>query len=377
MLKVFAKFLFCLLVAFGANASDLPTGFARDSQIWIDYSDLDYVLNASVLEMGPSTHQRAHRVQRDSATRLYGGSRKASRFEGNRVAFHLFEDIHYQVLRAIRDDLLGIHDKLNIEDLSRNHQLAYWLNLHNAIVLVEMAGAYPFNNVRPMFDRSKPNAFINQADYKVAGQTVSVADIQDHVLENWQDPLVIYGFYMGAVGTPNIRKDAFKGDRVYVQLEENARDFVNSVRGTQIWDGSNLRVASYYERMASKFPNFDADIMRHIQKYARAKFARRLITVSEISAEIDDWNIADLYNGHLHQAGRTGPRTIQDAEGTLLGQRNLPLHVRHALEGRALNFRRFEGTVKIEEIDPGESEASSVTEKEEERPAPKEGEPLP
>lgn len=369
-----ATLLGLLAIAISVQAADLPKGFDRDSKIWIDYSDLDHVLSASVLDMGPSTHERAYRVRQDSATRLYGGSRTASRFEGNRVAFHLFEDVHHQVLRAIRDDLLTLPDKVGIEELSRNHQLAYWLNLHNAIVLVEMADAYPFNNVRPMFDRDKPGAFINRADYSVAGQMVSVADIQDHVLENWQDPLVIYGFYMGAVGTPNIRKDAFKGDRVYSQLEENARNFVNSVRGTQIWGGSKLRVASYYQRMAAKFPNFDADILRHVQEYARPDFARRLITIRTIEAEIDDWNIADLYNGHLHQAGRTGPRTIQGADGSLLAQRNLPLHVQHALEGRAHNFRKFKGTVEIEEIDAGTAEEED-TEEEKEKPAPKEDEP--
>ena len=350
-----------------ALAAGLPKQSTQDSKIWIDYSDLDYVLASSVLDMGPSTHERAHRVRIDSATRIYGGSRKASRFEGNRVAFHLFEDSHKSVLRAIRDDLLALPGQLNLQELSRNHQLAYWLNLHNAIVLAEMAEEYPTTNVRPMFDRRRSNSFINRAEYAVAGETVSLADIQDHILDNWQDPLVIYGFYMGAVGTPNIRKEAFRGDRVYDQLEENARNFVNSVRGTQIWDGSKLRVASYYQRMAAKFPNFDADILRHIQEYARPDFARRLITVREIEPEIDDWNIADLYNGHLHQAGRTGPRTIQGGDGTLLGQPNIPLHVVHALRGRINNFRRFEGTVEIEEVDAGTAEEEA----EKKSPSPK------
>lgn len=339
-----------------ANETHFPASHTPNSEFVVDYSDLDLVLSSAVLDMGPSTHKRAHRVRADSATRLYGGSRKPSRFEGNRVVFHLFRDEHRQILQAIRDGLLALPQDIALDELSRNEQLAYFLNLHNSIVLVKMAEEYPVTDLERFFDRDRPASFINSDTFSWNGKDISLADIQDHVLSNWQDPMVIYGFYMGAVGTPNIRSEAFHGSRVYDQLRANARDFVNSVRGTQIWNGSELRVASYYRRMAVKFPNFDADVMRHVKQYARPNFATKLVAVNTVDARIDDWNIADLYNGHLHQAGRTGPRTITDAEGTLLGQPNIPLHVVHTLRGRINNFKRFEGTVDIEEVSAGEPE---------------------
>lgn len=345
------------LMAFSVKAADirLPTGHSPKSDIWIDYSDLDYVLSRAVLNMGPSTHKRAGRVQRDSMTRMYGGSRTASRHEGNRVAFHLFRDEHRAVVRAIRNDLLAVPTQLSIEELSRNQQLAYFLNLHNSIVLYKVAEEYPVTNLEPFFDRSDPNSFINERRFRWGTQTISIADIQDHILSNWQDPLVIYGFYMGAVGTPTVREDAFTGDQVYDQLRENARDFVNSVRGTQIWDG-DLRVASYYRRMGSVFPNFEDDVLRHIKEYARDKFALRLLAVNTVEPRIDDWNIADLYNGHMHAAGRSNARLVQDVNGAILQQTDLPLHVRQTLKDRAKNFMRFRGEVEIEELDAGEVE---------------------
>lgn len=351
-MKLLVASLVLMFAPVVASAVELPTGHDPNSDILIDYGDLNFVLASSVLDMGPSTHQRAPRVRPDSATRIYGGSRKASRFEGNRVAFHLFEDSHRDVLVAIRDDLLNLPEQVRLESLTRRQQLAYFLNLHNSIVLAKVADEYPVTHLEPWFNRNNSKAFIVAEYFKLGDQHVTLADIQDHVLENWRDPLVIYGFYMGAVGTPNIRQDAFDGERVFEQLRENARNFVNSVRGTQVWHTGELRVASYYERMASVFPDFEDDVLRHVQEYARPAFARRLVGISAVDPRIDDWNIADLYNGHLHQAGRTGPRTIQDGEGTLLGQPGIPLHVVHTLKGRINNFKRFKGTVDIEELEP-------------------------
>lgn len=342
-----------------ASSTKFPTDHSPDSDIWIDYRDLDLVLSSAVLDMGPSTHQRAGRPQRDSMTNMYNGSRKASRFEGNRVAFHLFKEGHVSVVRAIRNDLLDLPNQIELSELSRTHQLAYYLNLHNSIVLLKMAEEYPISQVSSLFDRNNPGSFIVSEKFRWGDREITLADIQDHVLENWQDPLVIYGFYMGAVGTPNIREEAFRASSLYDQLRANARDYVNSVRGTQIWNGSELHVASYYERMAVKFPNFESDVLRHIKQYARPAFATRLVAVNTVDPRIDDWNIADLYNGRLHTAGGTYHRTAVDADGAILAQRNLPIHVRQTLRGRALNFQRFDGRVDIEELDEGKVDESS------------------
>lgn len=355
------KLLSCLLLGFSVQAADLPTGHTPGSKIWIDYSDLDHVLSASVLDMGPSTHERAYRLKQLTGTRLVMGNQKATRLEGNRVAFHLFEETHRDVLRAIRDDLLSLPEKTDIAELSRNHQLAYWLNLHNSIVLAMMAEEYPVTNLEPFFDRGRKGAFIVSEAFQLGQHTVTLADVQDHILANWQDPLVIYGFYMGAIGTPNVRKDAFKGDQVYDQLRENAYNFVNSVRGTQIWKTGNLRVASYYRRMAHVFPNFEDDVLRHIQEYARPKFARRLVGVATVDARIDDWNIADLYNGHLHQAAGSLPRTVDDWRYKFFPRRpNVPPQLMEVLEGRKYNLRRYEGRVQIDELSRGTVETEAT-----------------
>lgn len=303
MLKKFSLIILLAGMIPSVAAAELPTGSDPESKYRLDYSDLDFVLKGSVFEMGPSTHKRALKGRSSTGSKISLGNPSASRLESNRVMLDQFEAEQVEMLSFIRDDLLAIPTQVPLTKLTKDEQLAYWYNLHNAIVLAEIAKQYPITDLEPLFDENNAGSFYQQRNFNLNGTMISPKDIQDHVLANWDDPVVIYGFYMGAVGTPNVRNSAYTAATVHDQLADNAVDFVNSVRGTQVWKKSNLRVSTYYERMAKKFPDFEADVLKHIKKYAAKSFASRLGGVDEVNAEIEDWNIADLYNGQFSQTG--------------------------------------------------------------------------
>lgn len=349
-----------LATAFAVPTFALPFGDTTESDYVIDYADLSYILKGSVLDMGPSTHKAPkRRTVQYTGTRMQIGNFLPTRQEGNRVMVHAFEEPEKAYLRKIRDELLAIPAQLPLTALSRNEQLAYWFNLHNIIVLVEIAEQYPVTDIKPFFDQNDPEAFVNLRRFSLGGELISIGDIQYHVLTHWPDPLVIYGFYFGAVGTPNIRTTAFTGSDVYDALRENAVDFINSLRGTQIWRTSELRVATYYERMSAVFPSFERDVQAHIMQYAKPDFRQRVINVSSVSAEINDWHIADLYNGRpFSQPGGLYARINQNIEDVSFKLR-LPPHAEQLLRDRERKlFRLYRdrgGNVDIEEL-PKEKE---------------------
>lgn len=265
-----------------------------------------------------------------------------------------FQDAQVQYLAGMRDDLLAIPSQLPIEKLSKNAQLAYWFNLHNAIVLAKLADEYPITRLGPLFDVDDEDAFYRQRIFDLSGTMISLEDIQNHVMENWDDPLVIYGFYMGAIGTPNVRKTAYTARTVYDDLKANAVDYVNSVRGTQVWKKKELRVSKYYERMAGKFPNFEDDVLKHVRRYSKPSFLSKIGGIDKVSARIEDWHIADLYNGKLAQVGGSSASNSTDALGINIVS-DLPDHVVELLRYRDeknADMRR-EGIVDVEEVVDG------------------------
>ena len=344
-------FLFTL----GTKASDLPTDHTPGSEYSIDYSDLDLILKGSVLNMGPSTHKPPiTRFARATGSRIQVGNTRMTNQEGNRVMIHAFEAPELAYLKKIRDEILAVPTNLPLEHLSKNEQLAYWFNLHNVIVLAKISEEYPVTYLNNFFDTNGRDSFLNQKQFSFNNTLISLADIQQHVLTNWNNPVVIYGFYLGAVGTPNVRTAAYKGATVYEHLHANAVDFVNSMRGTQIWKSSELRVSTYYERMNSKFPNFERDVRAHINKYAKDNFKRRIASTTSISADIEDWHIADLYNGRpFSSPGARYAGTTTDGSGNQFKMR-LSAHAANILRARERKlfrlYRNRGSTVDIEEL---------------------------
>ena len=326
-----------LLVAMPATAATtgntlgLPTDYKNTPTHKLKYDDLDLFLGQTVLKTGRSNHKVARKPQAITGTRVAYDNTKPSRLEGNRVLFHQQTTELVRVSAELRDTMLGIADKVDFATLSKDEQLAYWLNLHNIIVYNELAQMYPVTDLSPvMANCAKKTSIYCSRRYELADQMVSLQDIRDHVVQNWDDPLVIYGFYLGAVGTPNVRGGAFSGDSVWQDLRENAVDFIHSVRGSRNRSKKSLSVSEYYEHFPKFFPNFEADILAHVRDHAESYYLPQLGKIKTVKANLSDWNIADLYNGHLKDPTGAGNVVRQDPRSR---QQNnaVPLHARRLL----------------------------------------------
>jgi Protein of unknown function, DUF547 len=332
----------------------LPITFSRTSKTTLKYKDMDYLLANLVLPLGRSRHTYEFRPIAQTGTHFVYGNPNPSRLEGNRVMFQFIKsEDDRQFVKDVRDTLLALPDKVDFARLSKREHLAYWLNLHNAIMLSEMADRYPLKKVDRLFgDCEKlPKRFACDRRFEAFGQKISVTDIRNHVLANWQEPTVIYGFYMGAVGTPNIVAQAYSGENVYDVLASNAKDFVNSIRGTRMSGDNRVRVSTYYKMVAVQFPNFQTDLLRHLRKYAQGTFKFKLDRVEEVDADVSDWYIADLFNG---QSATTANLVVTGRDGTSrAAEFNYPLHVQQLLKGVIERHKQRRGVVSVEEVDHG------------------------
>lgn len=348
-----STFMFLTFLLFLAlppvQAANLPAEHTPDAKTTIKYDDLDYLLKQTVLKLGRSDHKAAPKPPKITGSNVTFDNPKPSRLEGNRVLFHQNQDDIITVSAEIRDAMLDIPGKVPLERLNKNEQLAYWLNLHNIIVYHEIAKRYPITDLKGLMERCPSKKSLRcEAKYSVAGTAISLDDIERHVIQNWDNPLVIYGFYMGAVGTPNMRAEAYSGKEIYRQLEKNAVDFIHSVRGTRVWSKKNLRVSDYYTRMSDFFPDFQADLMTHIRDYAERDFLEKINRVTRVKANLNDWHIADLYNGHMSDpAGINGLSRVSQRVGT--ANSATPVHVTRLLEAVVKRNSERQAQVTVEE----------------------------
>jgi len=262
----------------------------------IDYSIWDEAMKNLVISMGPSLREGAPRPDPSFGTRRQYGHVSRYRLEGTRVMFSFLDADVIASFTEYRKDLENTANIVDIQSLSRNEQLAYWINLHNVAMVEQIANAWPIRQPRDIKIGGVP---LDEARFiTVEGIKLSPRDIREKIVyRHWKSPEVIYGFWRGEIGGPSLQKEAYNADNVGRLLQRGALDFVNSLRGTQEL-GDRLQVSEHYREAAPFFfPDFEQDLRAHLARYADETTAALLAKTTGAEPKIAEHDIADLAGG--------------------------------------------------------------------------------
>lgn len=301
--------IFLCLGAVSVSASDfsLPEawqGETQDSVITIDYADLDYVLDAAVLMSGPPSRKKSKAASASVSTRLKNNYNILTTNAGNRIMFEEFKKKPEMaaVISTIRASLESVPAEIPLNSLNKKEQIAFWLNLYNVVVIDEINKVYPKKDLEDFV--TGKDGLLTRKLVKAGGVQLSLNDIQYGVLQQKypDEVLVIYGLYQGYIGSPSIRKYAYTGTNLNRSLQFNANDFINTNRGTYP-NGKTFRVAGFYQRNASYFPDFAADLRSHLKEYLREDEIPLLDQAQTLVADINDWTVTDIYGTSRNYGG--------------------------------------------------------------------------
>lgn len=348
-------------VAAQDSATAASADFARftpkttATQTSLDYAVWDDALRYMVFRMGRSSREAAPSVETGLAGRIKRGHQSRYRLEGNRVIFSFLEQDIIDSLTAYKKDLESVADQVDISSLPRNEQLAYWINLHNAAVIEQLAQQYPIRSPSlPKFGAEQVS--LDEAKViTVNGVRMSPKDIRTRIVfPNWNDPKVIYGFFRGEIGGPSIAGEAFTSRNVSRLLADNARDMVNSLRGVEKI-GSTMQVSKIYEEARPfYFPNWEADLRAHLEKYARDDVAEILAKTDRSEASLYETDISDLAGGQV-EPSYSDIQSLGEDGMTIAQSTRVPTSVARLIleQRRKMNelIRRNELTPRVVVID--------------------------
>ncbi|WP_306522131.1 DUF547 domain-containing protein [Rheinheimera sp.] len=263
----------------------------------INYDDLDAVLQTSVLSAGLPSRKKAAITNASIGTLLKNNHNPLTAMAGNRFSFEEYKNNAQmrQIVSNIRNSLQKLPSEAQLSDFSNKEQLAYWLNLYNITVIDEIIQVYPLKNLQDFVVGE--GGLLQRKLLKVAGVELSLNDIQFEILQKKfpDQPQIIYGLYQGYIGSPSIRARAYSAANVSRMLNMNAHEFINSNRGTYPVGKDGFRVAGFYQRSASYFPDFQQDLKEHLLKYLNAEDKAALERNSELIASIEDWSVTDIF----------------------------------------------------------------------------------
>ena len=213
----------------------------------------------------------------------------------NRVDYAALKAEGLPALRAY----IATLEKADPSTLDRSDQFALLANLYNAKILEIVASRYPVKSIKDISLGGGLVASLTGGPWKtkvtkLGGVTLSLDDIEHGSLRPiFKDPRVHYAVNCASIGCPNLGTEAFTGAKLNAQLEQAAKDYVNSPRGVRFADGAPV-ISSIYVWYIDDFGGTDQGVLDDLGKYAAPDLGQRLTGVKALGGDDYDWSLNDV-----------------------------------------------------------------------------------
>ncbi len=117
-----------------------------------------------------------------------------------------------------------------LEDLPEPERLAFWINAYNAWT-IEQINAHEeresIRNINKTLGLLPLKGPWSEKMVHAAGRTLSLDDVEHEIIrKQFDEPRIHFALVCAALGCPPLRSEAYTGERLEEQLEEQARTFL-------------------------------------------------------------------------------------------------------------------------------------------------------
>lgn len=195
--------------------------------------------------------------------------------------------IAYEAVRKNAEGYLNSYvqylSQQNVENRSKDSQLAYWLNVQNIVAIQAISFDTKKTNLKKLRGTAgEPGKLWAKPRFTYAGATLSLADIENQIIENSDDPNVLYGIYQGVRGGPRISRTAYQAETVRETLSKAARNYINS-NGIVSVDNNIANVTPVLTwHSDALFDGDDGQLISHIRAHARPRLSTKLQSASAV-----------------------------------------------------------------------------------------------
>lgn len=180
----------------------------------------------------------------------------------------------------------------NKETWSDEEQMAYWINAYNAYTVDLILKYYPVESIKDI-GSSIQVPFVNTPwdvkFIKIAGEEYDLNNLEHGILrKDFEEPRIHFAVNCASFSCPELRAEAYTGEKLDQQLDEQARIFVNDTRKNHITvDKAELsKIFSWY---SGDFNN-DMSVEEFVNQYTDVKITE--------STDVDymdyNWELNDL-----------------------------------------------------------------------------------
>ena len=183
-------------------------------------------------------------------------------------------------------DLSGIDPR----DYNKDEQLAYWINLYNALTVDLVVSKYPVSSIKNIRSFSSFFGPWNRKIARVAGVKLSLNDIEHRILRPiWKDPRIHFVVNCASIGCPNLQKTVFTSANADSLMTLSTKEFLNHPRALRK-EGTTLIVSSLINWYGTDFGENIQERLDYLAQYLTTEKRLMLTDYKKITYKYD-WSL--------------------------------------------------------------------------------------
>lgn len=190
----------------------------------------------------------------------------------NRMRYSSVSSADRRVLQSYLERLQATE----VSDLSRDEQLAFWINLYNAATVELILENYPVDSIREIGGGLVSKGPWDDPILLVEGEELTLNDVEHRIIRPiWQDERIHYVVNCASIGCPNLYPEPLTADNWDRVFEESAEAYITHERGAS-FGRNRLILSSIYDWYVADFGGSLEGVIQHLTDYVDPEFAERL-----------------------------------------------------------------------------------------------------
>lgn len=157
---------------------------------------------------------------------------------------------------------------------NQNEQMAYWINAYNANTIKLILMHYPVKSIKDIGSKIQI-PFVNTPwaikFVKVGNETISLDNIEHGTLrKKFNDKRIHFALVCAARSCPRLRNEAYTGDKLDAQLDDQGTDFLNNPAKNAITP-QKASLSKYFDWYKGDWNDDNRSVEYWVNKYSKTK----------------------------------------------------------------------------------------------------------
>ncbi|MFU8787758.1 MAG: DUF547 domain-containing protein [Methylobacter sp.] len=166
---------------------------------------------------------------------------------------------------------------------SKEEKLAFYINTYNILALKMVLDNFPVDSIKDVGNVLSP--VWKKTAGEIGGKEVSLDAIENDVIRKMGEPRIHFAIVCASVSCPDLRTEPYTAEKLNVQLDDQAKSFLNNAKKGLNDDGKVIHVSKIFDWFGKDFKTvggIEAFIRQH----------RSGLSKAAIETDIDyDWSL--------------------------------------------------------------------------------------